>query len=200
MKHFAAIALAATLALSGCSTQVLTPTPTPTSSPAKTFEALTPAQAKAEFAKLAEASCDKAMAEGVVEGSDKILVVAVPKDQAYKDYSAAYTENGEKFGLIWELDALLSCADSFSFTMAAEAGQEADIAVTFNDEDGTFTTFEDFGEFGTSNYKFSVDNGVFTSAENLDEPFGITTIKYGAPNEQELNVLHTAVDEFLAKG
>ncbi len=157
-------------------------------------------QAKAAFAVIAEASCQKAMDEGVVEGSDTVVVVAVPKGEAYKDYSAAYTENGEKFGLIWELDSLVTCADSFTFSMAEEAGQEADIEVTFDEKDGTYTTFEDFGEYGTSNYKFTVKDGIFVSAENLDEDFGMTSIKYGAPTEQELNILHTAVDEFLAQG
>ena len=85
--------------------------------------------------------------------------------------------------------------------MAEEAGKEAEIDVTFDETDSTFTTFEDFGEFGTSNYKFTIVDGKFATAESLDpknERF--ITIRYGSITADDRAVVETAVEEFLAKG
>lgn len=191
------------LTVSGCSASGApqhnpTVSQTPTSS--ATQAPKTPAEAKAAFAKIAEASCNQAQKLGAVESSKNFTVVAVNKNEGYKDYSAAYLESPENYGLIWELDALIACADSFTFSMAEEAGQEAEIDVTFDAGDGTYTTFEDFGEYGTSNYKFTVRDGMFSTAENLDpKNHSVTAIRYGGITSDDLAILHRAVDEYLAK-
>jgi hypothetical protein len=162
---------------------------------------MTPAEAKKAFAVIAEASCNKAQELGVVESSEDFVVVALNKDEAYKDYSAAYLEMPSNYGLIWELTAITACADYFEFSMAEEGGQEAPIDVTFDETDSTFTTFEDFGEYGTSNYKFTIVDGVFATAENLDpEKAQVTSIRYGNITSDERAIVETAVEEFLAKG
>ena len=188
--------------LAACSAPAPNPTPSASSTPTATKPAaMTPAEAKAAFAVIAKDSCFEAQKLGVVESSEDFIVVSLNKDEAYKDYSAAYLEYPSTFGLIWELTAITACADYYTFSMAEEAGKEAEIDVTFDETDSTFTTFEDFGEFGTSNYKFTIVDGKFATAENLDpknERF--ITIRYGSITADDRAVVETAVEEFLAKG
>ncbi|MEI6591467.1 MAG: hypothetical protein WCO24_05625, partial [Actinomycetes bacterium] len=116
----------------------------------------------------------------------------------YKDYSAAYEQNG-KHVLVWEIDGLASCADWYSFSMAEEAGQEVAIDVTFNPSDASFTTEQDLGEFGVSSFRYSVANGLIATSTNLDPKRAkVVTVKYGNITAGELEILTTAVDEFLA--
>lgn len=202
--------IASTLALTGmlvaslaaCSTPAPSPSPSASSTPSATKPAaMTPAEAKSAFAVIAKDSCFEAQKLGVVESSEDFIVVALNKDEAYKDYSAAYLEYPSTYGLIWELDAITACADYYTFSMAEEAGQEADIDVTFDENDSTFTTFEDFGEYGTSEYKFTIVDGKFATAENLDpKNERLITIRYGSITADDRAVVETAVEEFLAKG
>ncbi|MFY7819386.1 MAG: hypothetical protein ACOVP3_00885 [Rhodoluna sp.] len=203
------IRIASTLAITGmlvaslaaCSAPAPSPSPSASSTPSATKPAaMTPAEAKAAFAVIAKESCFEAQKLGVVESSEDFIVVALNKDEAYKDYSAAYLEYPSTYGLIWELDAITACADYYTFSMAEEAGQEADIDVTFDENDATFTTFEDFGEYGTSNYKFTIVDGKFSTAENLDtENERFITIRYGSITADDRAVVETAVEEYLAK-
>jgi hypothetical protein len=187
--------------LTACSAPQPNPTPSASSTPTATKPApMTPAKAKLAFAKIAKDSCFEAQELGVVESSEDFIVVSLNKDEAYKDFSAAYLEYPSTYGLIWELDAITACADYYTFSMAEEAGQEADIDVTFDENDSTYTTFEDFGEFGTSEYKFTIVDGKFSTAKNLDpknERF--ITIRYGSITADDRAVVETAVEEFLAK-
>jgi hypothetical protein len=187
--------------LTACSAPEPNPTPSASSTPTATKPApMTPAEAKLAFSKIAKDSCFEAQELGVVESSEDFIVVSLNKDEAYKDFSAAYLEYPSTYGLIWELDAITACADYYTFSMAEEAGQEADIDVTFDENDSTYTTFEDFGEFGTSEYKFTIVDGKFSTAENLDpknERF--ITIRYGSITADDRAVVETAVEEFLAK-
>jgi hypothetical protein len=195
---FIAVAIASALALSACS-PAATPIETPAASPS--VKTLTPAEAQAEFAAIASASCDKAMTEGVVEQStalDGFTLVMVPKDQAYKDFSAAYFEPADNYELIWEADALSACSASISFSLAAEAGVESEIKVTFDASDSTFETFEDLGEFGTSRLRYNVDNGLLSRIEVLDEAsIDARMIRYGNLQDADWNILRTAVDRYL---
>ncbi len=192
------LALAAAFGLSACTSSSVSPTPTPTSSPSETVSPMTPAEAKAAYKKIAKASCDSALSLGVVEAGDDYRLVSVNKDEAYQDYSAAYFEEPDNYELIWELDSIHSCADWFAFSMAEEAGQEAAIEVTFDPTDSTFTTFEDFGEYGTSNYKMTVADGKLFTATNLDpEHENTVTIQYGNFTDADRQILVTAVDRYL---
>ena len=188
--------------LAACTAPAPGPSPSASSTPTATKPAaMTPAEAKAAFAVIAKDSCFEAQKLGVVESSEDFIVVSLNKDEAYKDYSAAYLEYPSTFGLIWELTAITACADYYTFSMAEEAGQEADIDVTFDENDSTFTTFEDFGEFGTSEYKFTIVDGKFATAENLDPKNERSiTIRYGSITADDRAVVETAVEEFLAKG
>ena len=184
--------------LAGCSSQpapISTPTPTVTLPAAQT-----PAEAKASYKSIAEASCNKAQGEGVTETSGNFTAVMTPKSQNYKDFSAAYLVEPEEYGLIWELDALVSCADWYTFSMADEAGSEAAIEVTFNPADSTYQTVEDFGDVGIYTYRFAVVDGRIATSVNVDKPSEVTTITYGAIGDSGLDILMTAVDQHLAEG
>ena len=162
---------------------------------------MTPAEAKAVFEKIATASCDKAMAEGVVEQSqstDGFTLVMVPKDEAYLDFSAAYFEPDDTYELIWEVDALSSCGAAISFALAEEAGVESDLQVSFNPADSTFETLQDLGEYGTNRLKYNITDGLLGQIEVLDSTeVDIRTISYGNLQETDWNILRTAVDRYL---
>ncbi len=193
------IAISAMMLTTGCAWSAPAPTASPSASPTSSVAAMTPKEAKAAYKEIAKASCNAAQSLGVVEAGDTWRIVSVNKDQNYKDFSAAYFEEPDNYTLIWELDSLHSCADWYSFSMAEEAGQETSIEVTFDPTDSTFTTFEDFGDLGTSNYKYSVRDGKLFTATNLDpEHENTVTIEYGNISEYDRNILVTAVDRYLA--
>jgi hypothetical protein len=191
--------LGATLVLTSCS-PVAAPTDLPKAT--ATYTALSPAEAKAQFETIANASCDKAMAEGVVEqsiASDGFTLVMVPKEEGYKDFSAAYFEPADKYELIWEVDAFSACGASISFSLAAEAGVESDIEVAFNSTDSTFETTQDLGEFGISRLKYQTTDGLLSQIEILDSTVAdVRSIRYGNLSDEDWKILRTAVDRYLA--
>lgn len=189
--------LAASLALTGCAA-----TPSPTQIPTPTASPLSAEQARSAFEAIATASCDKAMAEGVVEQSleaDGFTLVMVPKDQGYQDFSAAYFEPADTYELIWETDALSACGAAIQFAMAQESGTEVDLAVSFDETDGTFATEQDLGEYGMSNLKYEVANGLLSTIQiqGSSSP-DKRSIRYGNLQEADWNILRTAVDRYLA--
>ena len=193
------VGISSALVLSGCSA----PASKPESKPSVTVAQLSPEEAKLQFATIANASCDKAMAEGVVEqsiSSDGFTLVMVPKEEGYKDYSAAYFEPADTYELIWEADAFSACGASISFSLAAEAGVESDIEVAFNATDSTFETTQDLGEFGISRLRYNVENGLLSQIEILDSTVAdVRSIRYGNLSDEHWKILRTAVDRFLAE-
>ena len=193
------VGISSALVLSGCSA----PASRPESKPSVTVAQLSPEEAKAQFETIANASCDKAMAEGVVEqsiSSDGFTLVMVPKEEGYKDFSAAYFEPADTYELICEADAFSACAASISFSLAAEAGVESDIEVAFNATDSTFETTQDLGEFGISRLRYNVENGLLSQIEILDSAVAdVRAIRYGNLSDEHWQILRTAVDRFLAE-
>lgn len=193
-----AAAIALGLSVSGCSGS---PATAPNASTAPSTK-LSSAEALAKFESLASASCAKAMAEGVVEKStaiDGFTLVMVPKDHAYKDFSAAYFEPADTFELIWETDAFSACSASMQFELAAEGGSQVDLAVEFDGATDTFETTQDLGEFGISHLSYAHSDGLISGVKTLDtgdaDP---RTITYGV-TEADRKILETAVDRYLAK-
>ena len=203
MNRFKLLAMASiclTL-LTACASTSPDPTPSAsvTPSPTPTVDPMTPAEAKAAYKLITQASCNAAQSLGVVESSENYTVVSVNKDEGYKDYSAAYLEKPDKDGVIWELTSITACADWFTFSMSDEAGQEAAIDVTFDAAESSYTTFEDFGDSGSANYKYTVVDGKLATATNLDpKNSSVTQIRYGNLTAKDLAILKTAVDEYLA--
>ena len=190
------IAASATL-LSGCAAPgepTMSGTPTPSAAP--TYSAQTPAEAKESYKKIAKASCDAAEEFGVVEVTGDTKVVMTPKIKGYKDYNAAYFTAPDTYEIIWELTGLYSCADWFTFSMAEEAGQEAEIDVTFNEKDGTYTTTQTFDK-DVYKYTSTILNGKVTSVYSVRTK-DTTTLRYGNQTEDDQKILVTAVDRYLA--
>lgn len=161
-------------------------------------------EAMAAYSKIAQASCDKALAVGVVEyvpGEEGFTSVMVPKSEAYREYSAAYFDNAtEKHDLIWETDAFSSCADANALSLAADAGQKPDFTVEFNANTGVYVTTRDLGDYGISNLQYTVANGLVVTMVQLNGEGGDPhLIRYGNLTANDHAILETAADEFLAK-
>jgi hypothetical protein len=199
MKVFAfAAAMALGLSLNGCSAA---PAALPKTTPTPNIS-LSAAEALAKFETLAHASCAKAMAQGVVEKStakDGFTLVMVPKDEAFKDFSAAFYKPTDTFELIWETDAFSACSASMQLELAAEGGGEPDLLVEFDWATDTFETTQDLGEFGISHLSYAHSNGLFSGIKTLDSgDADPRTITYGV-TEADREILETAVDRYLAK-
>ena len=203
----ATVGLLPALLLAGCASSSPTGTPSespePSTSPTSTIIA-EPVDITEAFREIAHASCDKANAEGVVEsgwdGTQKAILV--PDSEAYQDYSAVFVgENGVP-ALILETDSFASCNASNTYSLAEEAGQEAEIDLTFNEADGTYQTTLDQGPDQDVPFvaTYIVSNGLIVQ-QHIDADWGETTIEitYGMPSEDDIAFLRTAVDAFLAE-
>ena len=155
----------------------------------------------AEFAAVAKASCDKAMAEGVVEKStaaDGFTLVMVPKDQGYQDFSAAFLDAPDDYQLIYEVDAFSACGAAMEFSLAEESGGAVAMEVEADLDRGTFVTTQDLGELGISKLEYQTKDGLFVGVKTLGESKADPrAISYGY-SEDDLQLLITAVDRFLA--
>jgi hypothetical protein len=207
-------ALGAGLLLAGCATSAPSDspsaTPETTGSPTATAPdtataspTAAPADVAAAFRKIADASCDRANAEGIVElaadGSQKSILI--PKSMAYQDFNAAFYSEDEGASLIWSTENFGACIDSINFSLADEGGTTYKLDVTFNSADGTFTTSVDQGR----NQKpflstYTVENGVLVS-RHIDADWGQMDVDfvYGMPSDEDIAILHDAVDAFLAE-
>jgi hypothetical protein len=201
------ITCVAGLALAGCTTgdpsAIPTATPEPSPSPTSTIIA-EPVDATEAFREIAHASCDKAHAEGVVEsgwdGTQKAILV--PDSEAYQDYSAVFVGENGVLALIWESDSFASCNASNAYSLAEEAGQEADLGLTFNETDGTYQTTLDQGPDQEAPFvaTYTVSNGLIVQ-QHIDADWGEATIEitYGMPSDEDIAYLRKAVDAFLAE-
>jgi len=203
----ATVGLLPALLLAGCASSSPTGTPSespePSTSPTSTIIA-EPVDITEAFREIAHASCDKANAEGVVEsgwdGTQKAILV--PDSEAYQDYNAVFVgENGVP-ALILETDSFASCNASNTYSLAEEAGQEAEIDLTFNEADGTYQTTLDQGPDQDVPFvaTYIVSNGLIVQ-QHIDADWGETTIEitYGMPSADDIAFLRTAVDAFLAE-
>lgn len=188
-----AILVGLSLAVTGCA-QV----PPSARSIAPSIRAVAPL---AEFAAVAKASCDKAMAEGVVEKStsgDGFTLVMVPKDQGYQDFSAAFFAAPDDYQLIYEVDAFSSCAAAMEFSLAEEGGGAFDIDVEYDPNDASFVTTQDIGQNKINKLEYQTKDGLFVGIKTLGEgKADPRTISYGY-SEEDMQILVTAVDRFLA--
>jgi hypothetical protein len=200
------VGLLPSLLLAGCASSSPTGTPSdsqaPTPSPTSTIIP-EPVDITAAFREIAYASCDKANAEGVVEsgwdGTQKAILV--PDSEAYQDFSAVFVDENGVPALIWETDSFAACNASNVYSLAEEAGQEAEINLTFNEADGTFQTTLDQGpDQDPFVATYMVSSGLIVQ-QRIDADWGEATIEitYGMPSDDDIAFLRTAVDAFLAE-
>lgn len=178
-------------ALTGCAS-VSSPSPT-----VAVTDVIT-ANAETSFKGIAKASCEKAMADGVVETRDDFgLLIMVPKAQAYQGYSAAYRDNSAgTTDLIYEVDAFYSCAAARMWEDAASSGDGSVDGVTVAYEAGQYVLTEKL-EDTTYTYKYTVENGLIasgslTSTDDPDE--SLFTEKYGDVGAENMAIIKKAVD------
>jgi len=194
-----AIACALVLVAAGCSS---TNQPT-TGESQPAMPAMTAQEAEDQFKAIARTSCQAALEEGTLEKSvdpGGFTLVMVPKEDAYKEFSAAYFQPEDTYELIWEIDAFSACGASMTYDLAEEAGQESDLEVIFNSELQQFETFQDFGEFGISRLGYEIFDGKISSVQFLEtEDSDKRTVSYGNLTEVEINIVTTAVDRFLSE-
>lgn len=183
----------------GCAANTLEPgapvMPTETVAPTTA-----PIDVPASFRDIADTSCDRANREGVTESTEDGEMFLVPVEQAYQDFSAAFDTRNDGIGVIWSTEVFFVCAASIGYQMSADGGVDYPVVVTFDETTNTYRTLLEVEDYGTLDYTYRVNDGVFVSVEWITpDDAGSTTIVYGPPSEEQLSVLRTAVDEFVAE-
>jgi hypothetical protein len=145
------------------------------------------------------ASCEKALAEGVVEKSvepEGLVLVMIPKQEAIAGYSAAYFLPPNTYELIFETDVFSSCALANLFSLSEEAGQELDLEVTLDKQTNTFLVTQDLGEWGVTATGYEVKADLIVAATNLNADTGKLLIEYGQVSDADRAIIQTSVDRF----
>jgi hypothetical protein len=84
------------------------------------------------------------------------------------------------------------------FSLAEESGGAVDIDIEYDANDGSFVTTQDLGESGIHKLEYQTSGGLFVGVKTLDVPNADPrTLSYGF-SEQDMQILITAVDQFLA--
>lgn len=153
----------------------------------------------ASFRAIADNSCARANADGVVEQSDDGVMFLVPEGQAYQDFSAAFDSESDGTGVIWSTEVFFVCAASIGYQMSSDGNADYPLVIDFDANAGTYRTQLDVEDYGVLDYTYSVVDGAFSSVEWVSpEESGSTTIVYGQPSAELIEVLRAAVDDFLA--
>lgn len=156
-----------------------------------------PADPTAAFIEVAIASCDKALAEGVVEKTPgiELKAVMVPKEMGIEGYSAAYFQGPDTYELIWETDFFFACSIANQATLSEEAGMQLDLDVEV-DGDMYLVTQLDFDQDPYTTEYF-VESGLIQKARSTSERQQIETlISYGGELEYSLEIIREALLRF----
>lgn len=175
------------LLLSSCQTDSSTVSPTPK-------EQLT----SKDFWVIAEASCELAMREGVVESNAEYVQFMIPKSEAIDGYSAAYIYlESDTVGLIWETDVFASCGAAVAKSMAEEFDGKLDweVGVSAQDE---FEVTQSYPETEPVTINYRVTDGFFSGTYLASEPNSVLSIKYGEVPSEYISILERAIAEFNA--
>lgn len=203
------MALAGAIVLTGCAAA-----PAASPSPSTSSTTGSPSDARgadplAEFTKVANESCDKANAEGVVEnitddGEQAYKVIMTAKDKAYKDYSAVGVDPAGVAEIIYETYAFEVCYFAGVIGLAEEGGTDVSESLNISYDQATNSysaeeATEIEGEVQTTRYFIDAD-GLMTKVDYPTDPDGpfVRSITFGTPGSEDLKVLQTAVDELLS--
>ena len=151
------------------------------------------------FREITYASCEKALAEGVVEQSvepEGLVLVMIPKQEAIAGYSAAYFLPPNTYELIFETDVFSSCALANLFSLSEEAGQELELEITHDKKTNTFLVTQDLGEWGVTATGYEVRADLIVAATNLNADTGKLLIEYGQVSDADRAIIQTSVDRF----
>ncbi|MFM2023830.1 MAG: hypothetical protein RIR89_1222 [Actinomycetota bacterium] len=156
-----------------------------------------PADPAEAFIEVAMASCDKALAEGVVEDTPglELMAVMVPKEMGIDGYSAAYFQAPDTYELIWETDFFFACSIANQATLSEEAGVQLDLDVEV-DGDRYLVTQLDFDQ-NPYTTEYFVDSGLIQKASSDSGGETIETlISYGGEMEASLEIISEALLRF----
>ena len=189
--------------LTGCAA----PAAEPTAAVSPSVSSTRGADAFAEFETIAGASCDKALAVGVIETMPTVenpewIYVMVPKDQGIKDFSAAgYNVIKDEAGIFYENGYFESCYFGQFFSLAREGNTDPAKTLTGTYDSATdsysATEIVDYGtKKTTQSTQFFINaEGLFGRVKYLDagsEGFE-TVIEYRAATQVERGYLQKAV-------
>lgn len=156
-----------------------------------------PDQVTASFRGIAQTSCDRANAIGVVEettGPRNFRQVLLPPDLAYKDYRGAFYSAPDTYELVLETSGFAACGAADAFTRFDE-GYDTEPKVTFDPVTGVYTTKQDLGDMGIQEFKYKVADGVIATAmRSADEGEYDTVLTYGTITDEDRVIVQTAVD------
>ena len=191
------------IALGGCANSTeAAPTPTEpavTATPTQTANAI-PDDVVRSFRTIADASCEKAYAEGVTEfaADDSGRLILVPKDQGYQDFSAVSISDSGVGELIWSTEVFYACNASIGFSFADDSLSEYGV-IEFNQSDGSYTVTvgEGESEFVAT---YAVSDGLIRSGSSTSDGEAVVLdVEYGMPSDADIQILRDTVDVFLAE-
>lgn len=199
----ASMALTIVFPLTGCSTGPSEPVTTPdhsaSASPQTEPEAPEALEALIAFSKIAEASCDKAEAEGTIQTVNDMTQVMLPKGESVDGYSAAYVAGIGKPEIIYETYGFLACMIHLQISMAVEAGisleeqvQREDAVFAERIDDNTWNVTTSVGSMDGKPLrltdKYIIVDGLIAQVSYLGEgegaPETVTDIKYSITDKQ----------------
>lgn len=153
----------------------------------------------------ADASCNKAMTEGVRETLADIgyIGVMVPESEAIESYSAAYFGDDE-YSLIFSADYFLVCFLAIEYSMLEESGADLSEVFTILDaNENGFTVLVNHTDDYMYQYQAELNSEGFISAANVLNSDGIAngdpavmTYGFDASNKE---ILQTAYDQFFTE-
>ncbi len=192
--------LSLAVGVAGCAPLEISTTLPPSSSvtPAPT-KSTVPVDPVAAFRSIADASCEQASTQGVVEmtADGAAGLIMIPKDDAYKDFNAVSfaTEGGSD--IVWTTEDFASCNASVGFAMAEESGGTYDLAVTVDTTTGMYRT--EFSGDSAIVTTYVITDGLISQAVLGSDDSAVTmNVTYGMPSDANVAILHDTVDAFLA--
>jgi len=153
----------------------------------------------------ADASCNRAMEEGVRETFADIgyVGVMVPESEAIESYSAAYFIDDE-YSLIFSADYFLACNFAIEYSMLEESGGDvSEVFTVLEADEAGFTVLVNHTEDYMYQYQAALDSEGFITSANILNSDGMASgdaasIEYGfdASNKE---ILQKAYDLFFTE-
>ena len=145
--------------LAGCSSDAMPSDSSP--KPSLSADEIDASTLSLEFQKIAEASCDRAYAEGVTERVDGIAdrLVLLPVSYLYNDFFAAVVNDEGGVEPIWSTEIFSVCNDHINFLMAEESNSEYEIMVSGDPAGGNLRSEYQVDDYGTIVTDYVVEDG-----------------------------------------
>ena len=126
------------------------------------------------------------------ESNPKLRVIVIPKEDAYREFSGAFTDEAGKPEVMYEAD-LFSCMPSNFISMNEEFGDSenpAEYQITQLTE-SSYQWFQDYGDGFDLTVEYFVEDDFFTKVKTNSQ---FVVIDYGPVSDADMQLLKTAVD------